>query len=289
MDYVIITETTADLPLSLIKELDVRVLPLGYVVDGKEYGDEPSENDLMIKGFYRMLKEGKHSSTSQINSAVFEEVFEEYFESGKDILYLAFSGALSGTVQQARIAADELKDKFPDRKIVIVDTLCASLGEGLLVYYTAKKRDSGASLTEAADYAETLKHKICHWFTVDDLMYLKRGGRIPATTAILGTVMQIKPVMHMDNEGHLANVTKARGRKASLIALAEKALTTSTDLPSQTMFICHGDCYDDAKFVADYIRERSAVKDIIINYVGPVIGAHTGPGVISVFFVGTHR
>ena len=139
------------------------------------------------------------------------------------------------------------------------------------------------------DYLEDIKLHLCHWFTVDDLMYLKRGGGIPAATAVLGTVMQIKPVMHMDNDGHLANVTKARGRKGSLIALAEKALTTSTDLPSQTMFICHGDCYDDAKFVADYIRERSKVQDVIINYVGPVIGSHTGPGVVSVFFLGTER
>ena len=184
---------------------------------------------------------------------------------------------------------NDLREKYPERKILTVDSLCASLGQGLYVYLGALQQQAGKSIEEVRDYLEDIKLHLCHWFTVDDLMYLKRGGRISATTAVLGTVMQIKPVMHMDNDGHLANVTKARGRKGSLIALAEKALTTSTDLPSQTMFICHGDCYDDAKFVADYIRERSKVQDIIINYVGPVIGSHTGPGVVSVFFLGTER
>ncbi len=289
MDYVIITETTADLPLSLIKELDVRVLPLGYVVDGKEYGDEPSENDLMIKGFYRMLKEGKHSSTSQINSAVFEEVFEEYFKSGKDILYLAFSGALSGTVQQARVAADELKDKFPDRKIVIVDTLCASLGEGLLVYYTAKKRDSGASLTEAADYAETLKHKICHWFTVDDLNHLKRGGRVSPTAAAIGSMLGIKPILHVDEEGRLIPVSKVRGRSKSIEALIERAEKTIIPEENPVVFISHGDCREDAMILRQLVINRLGVKDVVVNYIGPTIGSHSGQGTLALFFVGSSR
>ena len=185
--------------------------------------------------------------------------------------------------------AKELREKYPERKLIAIDSLCASLGEGLLLYLAAKKQQSGASMDEVADYVrETIPH-LCHWFTVNDLMFLKRGGRVDAATALVGTVLQIKPVMHTDDAGTLKNVTKARGRKAALKALAQKLADTAINPAEQTVFICHGDCYDDAKFVADYIRERSKVQDVIINYVGPVIGSHTGPGVVSVFFLGTER
>ena len=242
-----------------------------------------------LEALFDKLRAGSQGTTSAVNPEEFRAEMEPVLAAGLDVLYVGFSSGLSTTYQSGCIAADDLREKYPERKILTVDSLCASLGQGLYVYLGALQQQAGKSIEEVRDYLEDIKLHLCHWFTVDDLMYLKRGGRISATTAVLGTVMQIKPVMHMDNDGHLANVTKARGRKGSLIALAEKALTTSTDLPSQTMFICHGDCYDDAKFVADYIRERSKVQDIIINYVGPVIGSHTGPGVVSVFFLGTER
>ena len=287
--FQIITDSSCDLPQELADKLELLVLPLHFTIGGKTYANYLDWREVGFHDFFERIRQGEAASTSAVNPESFREVMEQTLQQGLDILFVGFSSGLSTTYQSGCIAADDLREIYPERKILTVDSLCASLGQGLYVYLGALQQQAGKSIEEVRDYLEDIKLHLCHWFTVDDLMYLKRGGRISATTAVLGTVMQIKPVMHMDNDGHLANVTKARGRKGSLIALAEKALTTSTDLPSQTMFICHGDCYDDAKFVADYIRERSAVKDIIINYVGPVIGSHTGPGVVSVFFLGTER
>lgn len=289
MNYVIITETTSDLPASLIKELDIRVLPLGYVVDGKEYGDEPIENDLMIKGFYRMIKEGKRASTSQINSAVFSDVFSEYLEKGKDILYLGFSSALSGTVRQAQNAAQELKEKYPDRRIVIVDTLCASLGEGLLVYYAAKMRLNGSGIDEVAEYAEQNKHKICHWFTVDDLNHLKRGGRVSPTAAAVGSMLGIKPILHVDEEGRLIPVSKVRGRAKSIEALVEHAEKTLIKEENPVVFISHGDCREDAMMLRQLVISRLGINEVLVNYIGPTIGAHSGQGTLALFFLGAPR
>mgnify|MGYP001080437153 CR=1 FL=1 len=288
-DYVLLTDSCCDLSAEMAAKLGVEILPLSLEMGGKSYRNYPDGRDIGFQEFYTRLRAGELATTSAVNVGEFEDKMRALLQTGRDILCLSFSSALSTTYQSSVIAAEELKDEFPDAKILTVDSLCASLGQGLFVYLCAQEQKKGKTIDEVKTFAEETKGRVCHWFTVDDLMYLKRGGRISATTAVLGTVMQIKPVMHMDNDGHLANVTKARGRKGSLIALAEKALTTSTDLPSQTMFICHGDCYDDAKFVADYIRERSKVQDVIINYVGPVIGSHTGPGVVSVFFLGTER
>ena len=210
-------------------------------------------------------------------------------EAGLDLLLIGFSSGLSTTYQSGCIAAAELREQYPTRKIVTVDSLCASLGQGLFVYLAAQKQRGGATLEETEAYLLELRAHLCHWFTVNDLMHLKKGGRINAATAIVGSVLNIKPVMHMDDEGHLVNVSKAKGRKASLAALAAKVLETGTNLEDQTVFICHGDCLADAEFVADRIRQNTPVKDIIIRSVGPAIGAHTGPGVVSVFFVGTQR
>ena len=288
-EYIIRTDSCCDLSDEMAKELELNVVPLTVHLEGKDYPNYLDGSAISNAEFYGAIRAGKVASTSAANVGQFQDAMRAVLDTGKDIVCVCFSSALSTTYQSATIAADDLREKYPERKILTVDSLCASLGQGLYVYLGALQQQAGKSIEEVRDYLEDIKLHLCHWFTVDDLMYLKRGGRISATTAVLGTVMQIKPVMHMDNDGHLANVTKARGRKGSLIALAEKALTTSTDLPSQTMFICHGDCYDDAKFVADYIRERSKVQDVIINYVGPVIGSHTGPGVVSVFFLGTER
>ena len=288
-NYVVMTDSSADLNPALEQELGVDIIPLSVTCGDRTCLDYPDEREIKTSEFYGMLRSGANAKTAAANVETFLTAMSRHLEHGKDVLYLGFSSGLSSTYSASEIAAQELRERYPERKVLTVDTLCASMGQGLLVWLTVQELKHGATLEEAAKYAEDNRLHLCHWFTVDDLFFLKRGGRVSAATALVGTVLQIKPVMHMDNDGHLANVTKARGRKGSLIALAEKALTTSTDLPSQTMFICHGDCYDDAKFVADYIRERSKVQDVIINYVGPVIGSHTGPGVESVFFLGTER
>ena len=202
---------------------------------------------------------------------------------------LTFSSGLSTTYQSAMIAAQDLQEKYPQRKINVVDTLCASLGQGLLVWYACKKRDEGLSLEELTAWCEENKQNLCHWFTVDDLMYLKRGGRVSAATALVGTMLQIKPVLHVDGEGHLINVAKARGRKASINALAAKMDELGTPGANDTVFICHGDCLEDAEYLAAQVKEKYGVKNVFIYYVGAVIGSHSGPGTLALFFLGKHR
>ena len=202
---------------------------------------------------------------------------------------LAFSSGLSTTYQSAVIAAGELAEAFPQRKIYVVDTRSASLGQGLLVYYACKQKEKGLSLEELRDWCEENKFHLCHWFTVDDLMYLKRGGRISAATALLGTMMQIKPVLHMDDEGHLISVGKARGRKASIDALVKKMQELALPGENDTVFICHGDCMEDAKYLEAQVKEKCGVKDVLIYYTGAVIGSHSGPGTLALFFLGQHR
>ena len=196
---------------------------------------------------------------------------------------------LSTTYQSAVIAADELSQQYPDRKIKVVDTLCASLGQGLLVYYACKKRDEGLTLEELAEWCEKRKYNLCHWFTVDDLMYLKRGGRVSAATALVGTMLQIKPVLHIDNAGHLINISKTRGRNASIAALAKKMGELALPGENDTVFICHGDCIEDAKYLEKLVKEQYGVKNVLIYYVGAVIGSHSGPGTLALFFLGEHR
>ena len=205
------------------------------------------------------------------------------------MLILAFSSGLSATYNSSVIAVQELAEKYPERKLYTVDTLCASLGQGLLVYLAARERDSGKTIEEVRDWAEANKLSICHQFTVDDLHFLKRGGRISATTAVVGSMLQIKPVLHVDNEGHLINIAKARGRQASLKALVDKMEKTAIDPAHQTVFISHGDCLEDAQMVADLVKERLGAPEVYLNPIGPVIGAHAGPGTVALFYVGTER
>ena len=224
-----------------------------------------------------------------MNVEEFKVVMEQKLQEGLDILFIGFSSGLSTTYQSGVIAASELREKYPERKIMTIDSLCASLGQGLFVHYAVKKQREGASMEELSAYLEALRPHLCHWFTVDDLMYLKRGGRISASTALLGTALQIKPVMHTDNDGKLANVSKARGRKASIRALVDRMEQTAIDPASQTVFICHGDCIEDAEYAKKLIQERFGIQDIVINFTGPVIGSHSGPGTLAIFFVGTER
>ena len=210
-------------------------------------------------------------------------------DSGRDVLYLAFSSALSTTYQSAVIAADDLREAYPDRKIYVVDSLSASLGQGLLVYLCVQEKRKGRTVDEVHAFAEETKGKVCHWFTVDDLNHLKRGGRVSAAAALFGTMLSIKPVLHVDDTGHLVPVSKARGRKASLLALVDRMAESAIDPAEQTVFISHGDCEADAEFVAEEVRRRFGVRDVHINYVGPVIGNHSGPGTLALFFLGSHR
>lgn len=287
--YSIITDSTTDLSPEIIKDLEIDVLPLRFTIDEKTYCDYPDGRELSSREFYDLISQGKESTTAQINVAEFVESFESKLKQGKDVLYIAFSSGLSGTYNSAVIAAKELMEKYPDRKIRVVDSLCASMGEGLFVYYAVNKSREGLSIDELADWLENNKLKFCHWFTVNDLFHLKRGGRVSATAAVVGTMLSIKPVLHVDDEGHLIPVKKVRGRKQSLEALVEQMEIRGIDNKENTVFISHGDCQEDAKFVSDLIKEKFGTKDIRINSIGPVIGTHAGPGTVALFFIGKER
>ena len=288
-NYVIITDSTADLPKSIIDELAIKVIPLEYMIGDETFTDVAGDDDKAIKELYAKMRNGERSTTSQITLQRFLDIFSEILKEGKDILYIGFSSGLSGTVGQALLATKELKEEYPDRKIIAIDTLAASLGEGMLVYYAAKMKNEGKSLDEVANWLETNKLRLAHWFTVDDLNFLKRGGRVSPAVALIGTMLGIKPVMHVDDEGHLIPVTKVRGRKASLDELVNRAAKTIEGAENQTVFICHGDCIEDAEYVAKRAKEVLGVKEVIIGYTGPVIGSHSGPGTMALFTLGKNR
>lgn len=288
-EYVILTDSSADLTAELVAELGVEVIPLSFTMEDKTYFNYPDNRDIDPADFYARLRGGAMATTAAVNVADYTEAIEPILKEGKDVLVLAFSSGLSATCHSAQIAAGELMEQYPDRKVYVVDTLCASLGQGLLVWYAASLKKQGKTMEEVRDWTEEHKLNLCHWFTVDDLHFLKRGGRISSATAVLGTMLSIKPVMHVDNEGHLIKVGTARGRNASLKALVDHMEQTVLDLKGQSIFISHGDCLADAQKVADDVKARFGVESIIINYVGPVIGAHSGPGTVALFFMGSER
>ncbi len=285
-NYKIITDSGCDLPREMLSRLDVQAVPLFVNFRGESMEDSVDEG---IKEMYAGLRAGEAASTSAVNPDRWMALMEQALTAGQDVLAIAFSSGLSTTYQSAVIAGNELKEKYPDRKIFVVDGLSASLGQGLLVWYACKKKEEGLSVEELAAWVEENKLHLCHWFTVDDLMYLKRGGRISAATAVVGTMLKIKPVLHMDDEGHLINMSKARGRKASIEALAEKAVQLGANYDNSTMFICHGDCIEDAEYLASLVKEKCGVKEVFIGYTGAVIGSHSGPGTLALFFMGAHR
>ena len=285
-NYQIITDSGADLPTDLLASLDVKMAPLSLLFRGQVLADSVTDE---TKTFYQAMREGESATTSAINPDGWAAVMEPVLKEGKDILVIAFSSGLSTTYQSAVIAADELREQYPQRTIRVVDSLCASLGQGLLVWYACQKRDAGMSLNELADWVETRKWNLSHWFTVDDLRYLKRGGRISAATALVGTMLNIKPVLHVDEEGRLVSVTKTRGRKASIQALLQQMEASMLPGENDTAFICHGDCLEDAQLLASLIKERCGVKEVFIGYTGAVIGSHSGPGTLALFFLGSQR
>ncbi len=288
-NYTIITDSSCDLPDSLVKELELEVLPLAFIMDGKTYRNYPDNREMAPKDFYNKQREGSMATTNAVNVGEAADAMEAVLKRGEDVLVLAFSSGLSTTCNSFQIAAGDLAEQYPDRKIFVVDTLCASLGQGMFVYQAARLRQAGRSIEEVRDWAEQNKLNQCHWFTVNDLFFLKKGGRVSAATAVVGTMLQIKPVMHVDNEGHLIKVDTARGRKASLNALVDKVGELADNPAAQTMFISNSDCQEDAQYVADQIKARYGTEEIIINSIGPVIGAHTGPGCVALFFTGKHR
>ena len=288
-NYVIITDSSCDLPDSIVKELELEVLPLSFVMDGKTYRNYPDNREMSPEEFISKQKAGLMATTNAVNVGEAAEAIEAVLKQEKDVLVLAFSSGLSATCASFQMAAAELAEKYPQRKLYAVDTLCASLGQGMLVYQAAKLRQEGKTIEEVRDWTEANKLRQCHWFTVDDLFFLKKGGRVSAATAVVGTMLQIKPVMHVDDEGHLIKTGTARGRKASLNALIDKVGELAEDPASQTMFISHTDSVEDAKYVAVEIKKKYGAKKIIINSIGPVIGAHTGPGCVALFFMGKHR
>ncbi len=287
-DYVILTDSGCDFPAELAKELELCVLPLSVTVNGKEYRNYLDEREISHKDFYALLRAGNTGKTSAINLDTFKEAMEAILKEGKDILYLGFSSGLSGTYQVGALAAEELKEKYPESKLLHVDTLCASLGQGLLVYHAVMQKRAGKTIEEVRDFVVENRLNLAHWFTVDDLNHLKRGGRVSATTAMVGTLLSIKPVLHVDDEGHLINMEKARGRKASIHRLAEKVLEDM--LPQdQPIFISHGDCLEEAEYLASLLRGKPHIGEITIGYVGPVIGAHSGAGTLAIFYLGNKR
>ena len=286
MAYQIITDSCCDFTADMYQQLSLSVQPLTITYNGETF---PDRNDDSLKEMYDGFRAGQSASTSAVNPDSWGGRMRSVLERGEDALVLAFSSGLSTTYQSAVIAAEELKAEFPDRRILVSDTLCASLGQGLLVWYACSKRDSGASMDEVYQWVEDNKLHLCHWFTVDDLMYLKRGGRISAATALVGTMLNVKPILRVDDEGHLVSVSKSRGRKASIQALAQKVSELGAGYDNSTMFISHGDCREDAEFLASILKEKYGVKDVYINYVGAVIGSHSGPGTLALFFLGSHR
>lgn len=288
-DYVILTDSGSDLPPDFAKKIGVDVIPLMLFLDGVPHPDYLGKEGMTCKDFYGELREKKQGTTSAINIDEFRQVMETYVKEGKDVLYLSLSSGLSATYHHSTLAVEELVQSYPDAKIFSVDSLGASLGQGMMAFLAAEEKRKGKTIEEVRDYLEDIKLKLAHWFTVDDLNHLKRGGRISAAAALLGSTLNIKPILHVDEEGHLIPVSKVRGRRNAIKKLAEKLVEQGVNLEEQTIFISHGDCLEEAETLARLVREQVTVKDVIIDYVGPVIGAHTGPGVIAIFFLGSGR
>jgi len=285
-EYVIVSGATLDLPANVINEYNITVIPMGVNVDNIEYSHYPDERELSIEDFYGKLKNGSTSQTTQITPVVFMEYFEEILKQGKDILYIAFSSGLSGTYNTAQVVLRELIEEYPERKIYSVDSLCASIGEGLLVYLAALQKKDGLSIEELRDWVEANKKRPRHWFTVKDLYNLKRGGRLSSIEAFVGTALKIKPVLSTDDVGKLTVITKIRGSRAELDFLVSKLETECNNPTTQTVIIGHGDDLTQAKELERMIRSKNLAQEIIITKIGPVIGTHTGPGMLAVTYMG---
>ncbi|SFR90893.1 DegV family protein [Anaeromicropila populeti] len=289
MSFAIMTDSAANLPEEMIDKYSIEVLPLSFFVDEEEYSGYVKGQNTDLSQFYQMMREKVHVKTSLVNIESAGLAFEEVLKSGKDVLYLGFSSGLSGTYQAVSIVLEELKEAYPNNKIFYIDTLSAALGEGLLVRYVIDLRENGKTIEEAYQWVADNRLKLCHWFTVEDLFFLKRGGRLSTAAAIFGSALSIKPVMHVDNEGHLIVIEKARGRKKSLDSLYRYLEENIVNPELQYVAISHGDCLEDAEYLADKVKNRFHVKEMIVNILDPVIGAHSGPGTVALFFLAERR
>ena len=289
-EYIISTDTSCDFPLEYVKQHQLPLVTLFYSIDGVT-GENGCPSSDVLKNFYDKMRAGSMTKTQQASIEDTEKVFREILKEGKDILHIAFSSGLSGTANAARLAAENMMEEFPERKIIVIDSLCASLGQGLLVDYALKLQQQGKTMEETAKWLEDHIQNICHLFTVEDLKYLQRGGRISKTTALVGTMIGIKPVLHVDPEGKLVSISKVRGRKQSIQALVNKMEENIGKYrdEKQPIFISHGDCIEDANYLAELVKERFGYDEFLINDVGPTIGAHSGPGTLALFFMGETR
>lgn len=284
--YAIVSGATGDMPQSIIEELGLHVIPMTVRVGEQDYLYHPDEKELSCKEFYTKLSAGEDAVTSQITPIVFREVFEKYCKEGKDVLYIAFSSGLSGTVNSARLVAQELLEEYPERRIECIDSLCASIGEGFLVYLAGKLRKEGKSFEEVTEFVTENCTKVCHWFSVDDLIHLKRGGRLNSLEAVVGTALKIKPVLSIDREGKLTVVSKVRGTKKGMDYLRDRLVSDGIDTANQTVMIGHADAPEIAEQLKEQLLSEGLVKDVIISNVGPIIGTHVGSGMFALVFLG---
>lgn len=290
MSFKILTDSSCNLSLEMLDELGIIHKSLTIVDEaGNEIRNYLTDKSFSFKGFYDRLRDKEHIKTSLINVEEFVSMYEDVLKNGEDVLAIIFSSGISGTYQAAKIAADDLREKYPERKIIVIDSLCASIGHGLMILYAAEMQKEGKSIEEVADFVYKNRLRMVHKFTVDDLFFLKRGGRLSGGVAIVGTILQIKPLLHVDNEGKLITQSKVNGRKKAINAMFEEFKANVVDPENQIVAICHGDCFADAELLANKIRSEVKVKDIIINYCDPVLGAHAGPGVLALFYLADQR
>lgn len=287
--YCIVTDAAADLNQSMVEKLSIKVIPMECRLNDKSYLYEPTGANLTPQFFYEQMEKGAATSTSQINVFAYTDFFTPILEGGQDIIYIALSSGLTGSQQAAAIAVQELAKSFPERRVMIIDSLSVTLGQGLLIMSACEMRDSGMELLELSEWINANKKNLCHWFTVDDLKYLQRGGRLSASAAFFGQTLRIKPVMHVDDEGKLIPVKKVQGRKRSLKEMADVLAETYTPEVFDYITISHGNCLKDAEYLKSLIQEKTGAKNFLIDYVAPIIGAHSGPGTVALFFYGKQR
>ena len=288
MGIKIVTDTCCDLPYQYVKENNIEMIPMTVNINQQETKDNLAKTG-KYEVFYQAILNGAMAKTSQINSYEFKEVFSKYIAAGESVLYIGFSSALSGCVNSARMAVEEIKEEIPEAKIQVVDSRCASMGQGLLIYYAVEEVKKGKTIEEVVDFLEQNKLKLNHWFTVADLEYLYRGGRVSKTSATVGTLLQIKPILHVDEEGRLIPKEKVKGRKKSLKVLVEKVKENIVHPEEQIVFISHGAALEEAEQLKQTLMEECHVKDVWLNYIGATVGSHSGPGTIAIFFMGEHR
>lgn len=288
MKTILFTDSCCDLPISFVKENNIQVMFIRVNINGEDIPDDLGQS-ISHKDFYNFIREGEMPTTSQVNVNAFEKGFRKYINEGYSVIYIGFSSALSGCLNSARLAKEIINEEIKDADITIIDTKSASMGLGLIVYYAANMLKDGKTKADIVNWIEDNKLKVNHWFTVDDLNHLKRGGRISSTVAIVGTMLSIKPIMHVDDEGRLIPISKVKGRKKSIKSLQEKLKEKIVNPENQTIFISHGDCLEDAEHLKELILKEVNVKDVIMNNIGPAVGSHSGPGTVALFFIGNNR